>query len=106
MRGIYRTRRNLRWKKGVVGPGVLLDMDKPEEVIEKLLYVGAISKPRFPPMEVLPGWKDRAETFDEAGIEGVEEFLLMDPKEVVARMPEMTLGEVQDLKAEIRGFLQ
>jgi hypothetical protein len=76
---LYRTRRNLRVGKRVIPRGALVELDKPEEVIAKLKFVGAITEIRFPPLEALPGWEARAVRLREAGIESVEALLRADP---------------------------
>lgn len=41
-----------------------------------------ISRVSFPPLSVLPGWKNRAEKLAAAGIVGADDFLDSDPEKV------------------------
>lgn len=101
---LYRTRRNLRVGKRVIPRGELVALDKPEDVIAKLKFVGAITEIRFPPLEALPGWEERAERLREAGIESVDALLRSDPTELGAGVGER-VSVVEAWQEEARAWL-
>ena len=104
MRGIFRTCRRIQYKKGITPAGVLIELDKPQGVIDKLIFVGAIARPSFPPWEALPGWERRGPRFVMVGIAGPEPFLMMEPEDAAQRLS-LSIAEVAELKAEVRGWL-
>ncbi len=105
MRAMYRVLRKLRLAKRIAQPGEMLVWDKSEEWVAKMVRVGAISKPRFPPLSELPGWEERGLELELGGIDGAEAFMLMDKEEVMRRLPELTLDVIEDYQSEIRQLL-
>ncbi len=69
---MYRVLRNL--STGHKVGDLVLRGELKEEVIEPLKRVRAISDVNAPPINSLPGWKEKAKTLEKYGITGADEF--------------------------------
>lgn len=79
----YRTHSNLDIKGRMILANTLFDESiLMPETIKILTDMGHISRVNFPPLAVLPGWKQRAEKLGAAGIIGADEFLDSDPVKI------------------------
>jgi len=104
-RRLFRTRRNLQHKSGIVGPGSLIWLDKPQEVIDKLLAVGAIGVVHCPPLGELPGFEEQAHKLEAAGIQSMEELLNASSEDLALAL-ELSIEIVEQWKEEATSWLR
>lgn len=101
---LFRTCRNMRYKKGSVPPGTLVWLDKPEEIIQRLLELEVIAPIRYPPLEELPGWEERGPHLEMEGVRGVEDFLARDAEEL-AELLEESVEQVEGWQRQLTAWL-
>jgi hypothetical protein len=95
------TKGDRTWEEGEV---TRLEWLKPAQV-EKLVEVGAVSRIAAPPLEVLPGWKARAEKLLGLELRTAEEFLEADVERIAAFM-EVKPATVQRWQSELWDWLR
>lgn len=101
---LFRTVRNMRYKKGSVPPGTLVWLDKPEKTIDRLLELRVISYVRCPPLQEFPGWEKRGPLLESEGISDVEDFLGRDPQDL-AELLEEQIETVESWQRQLTAWL-
>lgn len=60
-----------------------------------------ISRVRFPPLGVLPGWKSRAAKLEKAGIETADQFLETEPEAIAQAFSNITAETARQWQAAL-----
>ncbi len=75
-----------------------------ESAKEILLNKGAIAEISTPPLEILPGWEEKAEVFKEVGIETIGDLVTADVEEVAQELHVPAEG-IQEAADEARDWM-
>jgi hypothetical protein len=101
---IYRAHCNLDIGRGAkfIAAGTLFDERvMMAESIQILVDMEHISRVQFPPLEVLPGWKARADRLRKAGIEDADTFLATDAATIAKAFRNISTETVSTWQAEL-----
>ena len=103
---MYRVLHTLAVKGGkYLYPGSFARLEWLDEAgIQALTNKGGISRINPPPLIILPGWADRAETLANGGIQNAEDFLECGGFDLASILG-CEESEIEDLRQELIGFL-
>lgn len=99
---IFRVRRDL--STGHERGDLIYASELDEDVVEPLMDVHAITEMHAPPLEVLPGWEDRARRLNRLGITSVSAFLGADEEELAERL-DCPSETIEGWKREVEDYI-
>lgn len=99
----YRLLTNLSMGNTILRHGAIQQLNLSQRKLNGLVERGAISQISTPPLEILPGWEERAARLKSQNIQTIEDLftVLDDTPETIARLFEMETSDVLQWRKEL-----